>query len=356
MTDLEPLAFLQGALAIESTSGEERAVAEYLASGMLQLGLEGFVDEADNARGQAGHGPVQVALLGHIDTAPGVVPVRVEGDNLFGRGSVDAKGPFVAFVLAAAALSPFARKRLSVHLVGATGEEVPSSRGARYVAPLLHPEFTIIGEPSGWQGLTLGYKGRLLVKVRRVKDQFHSAHHEKSAAEELIDYFNSVRTWTAAFNVGMRAFDQVQYALRDFKIEPAEMRQAAILFFDLRLPPRLPPGEAVQRLLDYAPPTLELEFFGREVPYLGPHDTLLTRAMRLGIRKTGGRPIFKLKTGTSDMNILAPLWGGPMLAYGPGDSQLDHTPYEHLHIPEFLSAIEALHAALEQLASSVAKD
>ena len=68
---LDPVEFLKGALEIPSPSGKERLVAEYLAEGMQKLGLKGFVDEADNARGQVGEGPVQVVLRGHIDTVPG---------------------------------------------------------------------------------------------------------------------------------------------------------------------------------------------------------------------------------------------------------------------------------------------
>ncbi|WP_117238036.1 [LysW]-lysine hydrolase [Thermus sediminis] len=354
MGTLDPVEFLRGALEIPSPSGEERLVAEYLAEGMAKLGMRAFVDEADNARGQIGQGPIQVVLLGHIDTVPGVIPVRLQDGKLFGRGAVDAKGPFVAMIFAAASLPEETLDRLTLHLVGATEEEVPSSKGARFVAGRLRPDYVVIGEPSGWEGITLGYKGRLLVKVRREKDQFHSAHHEPNAAEELISYFVAIKAWAEAMNVGQKAFDQVQYTLRDFRVHPAELKQAAEMFFDLRLPPRLPPEEAIRHLTAYAPPTLELEFFGREIPYLGPKDTPLTRALRLGIRKAGGRPVFKLKTGTSDMNVLAPHWKAPMVAYGPGDSTLDHTPYEHVAVGEFLKGIEALRKALQVLAEAPA--
>ena len=190
------------------------------------------------------------------------------------------------------------------------------------------------------------------MKARREKDHFHSAHHEPNAAEELISYFVAIKAWAEAMNVGQRPFDQVQYTLRDFRVHPAELRQVAEMFFDLRLPPRLPPEEAIRHLTAYAPPTLDPELFGREVPYQGPKDTPLTRAFRQAIRKAGGRPVFKLKTGTSDMNVLAPHWPVPMVAYGPGDSTLDHTPYEHVEVAEFLKGIEVLRGALEALAQT----
>jgi LysW-gamma-L-lysine carboxypeptidase len=56
-----------------------------------------------------------------------------------------------------------------------------------------------------------------------------------------------------------------------------------------------------------------------------------------------------MKTGTSDMNILAPVWGCPALAYGPGDSRLDHTPDEAIDLDEFWRGVDVLSTALQQL-------
>jgi [amino group carrier protein]-lysine/ornithine hydrolase len=49
------------------------------------------------------------------------------------------------------------------------------------------------------------------------------------------------------------------------------------------------------------------------------------------------------------MNVVAPLWGCPIVAYGPGDSTLDHTPTERLEIKEYLDAVKVLRDALERL-------
>ena len=55
-----------------------------------------------------------------------------------------------------------------------------------------------------------------------------------------------------------------------------------------------------------------------------------------------GTPRFKVKTGTSDLNVLVPAWGCQAVAYGPGDSQLDHTPREHVSIAELERAVAVL--------------
>jgi LysW-gamma-L-lysine carboxypeptidase len=57
-----------------------------------------------------------------------------------------------------------------------------------------------------------------------------------------------------------------------------------------------------------------------------------------------------VKTGTADMNVVAPHWPQtPIVAYGPGDSSLDHTPHEHIDLTEYLRAIEVLTATLQIL-------
>lgn len=57
----------------------------------------------------------------------------------------------------------------------------------------------------------------------------------------------------------------------------------------------------------------------------------------------------KVKSGTSDMNVVGPAWNCPIVAYGPGDSSLDHTPIEHLDLAQYHQAIAILSRALALL-------
>ena len=93
-----------------------------------------------------------------------------------------------------------------------------------------------------------------------------------------------------------------------------------------------------------------LLFWGHEIAYRSEKDTSITRAFRTAIREQGGTPRFKVKTGTSDMNVVAPDWNMPMLAYGPGDSALDHTPHEHVDLIEYEKAIAILSSVFTRLA------
>ena len=91
---------LRGLVAIPSLSGDERAAVVYLCAAMAELGFATEIDGAGNAVGTIGDGPREIVLLGHIDTVPGTIPVRIEDGVLHGRGAVDAKGPLATFVCA----------------------------------------------------------------------------------------------------------------------------------------------------------------------------------------------------------------------------------------------------------------
>jgi LysW-gamma-L-lysine carboxypeptidase len=49
------------------------------------------------------------------------------------------------------------------------------------------------------------------------------------------------------------------------------------------------------------------------------------------------------------MNLLGRALKIPVVAYGPGDSSLDHTPNEHVSIEEYLSSILVLREVLKKL-------
>ena len=154
---------------------------------MSEWGLDAKVDASGSAVGQCGAGEQQLVLLGHIDTAPGEPPVRREGRLLYGRGTVDAKGPLAAFAVAAARAGALAR--LTVTVIGAVEEEAATSAGAYHAVEQYRPDFCIIGEPSGWSRITLGYKGRLLVDYCLERAMSHTAGQERGACEEAVAFW-----------------------------------------------------------------------------------------------------------------------------------------------------------------------
>lgn len=332
-----------------SPSGEESRAAQLLASAMTAAGANSHVDAVGNAVGTWGGGPLNVTFLGHIDTVPGAIPVRVLGGVLHGRGSVDAKGSLCAAVAAASRLGEEALARITLRVVGAVGEEAPESRGARHaVTTLPRPDLVIIGEPSGWERYTLGYKGRLALLLEAERGSAHSAREEPSAPELLLDAYAALRRWVEQNNRGSSgAFDRLQVTLRNLTSSEDGISDRCSGEVSFRLPPRWSAEELRGRLDTTAlPPGVTMRTLSSEEPYRGENGSPLARAFRVAIRAHGGRPRPALKTGTSDMNVVAPHWPVPMLAYGPGDANLDHTPEERLPLDEYLRAVEVLGAVL----------
>ena len=352
-----PVAFLEQMLRIPSISGQEGEVAHFLVEQMRALGFHSYVDGAGNAVGEAGEGP-PIVLLGHIDTVPGIVPVRIEDGKLYGRGSVDAKGPVAAFVAAAARLLGRGELGSRFVLIGAVEEEAASSKGAHHIVDRYAPAACVIGEPSGWDRLTLGYKGRLLVEGRWEQPMAHSAGREAAVAERAVAFWNVVVARCAAHNQGKaQLFEQLLPSLRAVSSGSDGLADWAELTIGLRLPPAVDPTKLAQDLAHDASGG-QLRFRGGCQAYRGDKNTPLVRAFLKGVRAAGGAPGFLLKTGTSDMNVVGPAWQCPILAYGPGDSSLDHTPQEHVLVTEYLRSIDVLEEALQQLTGgrSVSRD
>jgi [amino group carrier protein]-lysine/ornithine hydrolase len=46
------------------------------------------------------------------------------------------------------------------------------------------------------------------------------------------------------------------------------------------------------------------------------------------------------------MNVVGPVWQCPIVAYGPGDAALDHTPGEHIALSEYAQGIAVLERVL----------
>jgi len=116
----------------------------------------------------------------------------------------------------------------------------------------------------------------------------------------------------------------------------------------LRLPLGVDIEALKQRMLDWRGDAA-VAFPYHEPPFRAEKNTPVVRALLRSIRAAGGRPRFKLKTGTSDMNVVGPAWGCPIVAYGPGNSSLDHTPRESIRLDELSRAVDVLAKALGEL-------
>lgn len=355
MMKAETFETLNGLVSQYSPSGQERSAVEWLVARMKSLGYdEAFVDAAGNAVGVMGRGPRQVVLLGHIDTVPGEIKVEQIGNLLYGRGSVDAKGPLACFVDAVAQVG--AKDGWQFVVIGAVEEE-RDSEGARFAVEKYRPDFAIIGEPNQWDRIALGYKGSAWAHVTVRRGQAHTASGEETAAEAAVEAWLKVKAYVEMFNADKpKAFDKLLLTLRGMESDSNDFEQWARLKVGVRLPVEVTPEDwyGILRETLKVSETFKVlvEPVGFAVPaWGGEKNTPLVRAFLNGIRSQGGEPRFVYKTGTADLNIVAPVWRCPSVVYGPGDSALDHTPNEHINLNDYRKAVDVLSAVLSKLAN-----
>jgi LysW-gamma-L-lysine carboxypeptidase len=340
---VEVAALLTEMLSVPSLSGREAALASLLVSRLLHAGFDVDVDAVGNVVAGWGDGPETIALVGHIDTVPGAIDVRRDGEVLHGRGAVDAKGPLAAAIAAVSRQPRHAGRRFVI--VGAVEEET-SSRGARFLAEsMAPPSALVILEPSGWDAVTIGYKGSLRLRVGVDQPHAHGAGREVSAPDRCVVVVRTLQDRAAESSGDAGAFDRVDVRVLGFSSSSDGLVDRASVDIGLRTPP----GCDVEALLEAAGssvPAADVTVLGREPGVRTDRSSPLARGFLQAIRAAGGAPRFKLKTGTSDLNILVPAWGCQALAYGPGDSHLDHTPREHISIAELERSVSVLELAL----------
>jgi N-acetyl-ornithine/N-acetyl-lysine deacetylase len=181
----------------------------------------------------------------------------------------------------------------------------------------------------------------------------HSAGSQQNGNEVAVTFWNRVCQYAAEWNKQYAAnstFAAFMHSLQSFSSSQNGLEDQA----QLRIGFRLPPGyniEALHTQLEQWADQDEarISFSGEEMAFQTTRSTPVSRAFISAIRATGGQPVFKHKTGTSDMNVVGPVWGQNIVAYGPGDSRLDHTPKEHIHIAEYIQAIDVLELVLREL-------
>ena len=335
----EAQTLLADLVSLPSPSGEEAAAAERLAAFFEAHDREVWIDDTGNVRAPADDA---VLLTSHIDTVPGDVPVKIEDGVLWGRGSVDATGPLAA--MAAAAVET------GVSFAGVVREETGSNGAWHLVADRDAPGAVINGEPSGWDGITLGYRGFLSGTYVATSELGHSSRPEDNAIQSAVNWWSRVADFFDADD-SEGVFDTVTTKPVTFDGGPTDDGLAVEATVDVQF--RVPPKYSIDDVREVAEGELgrgSVHWEQPIPPVMESPRTAVARAFRAAIREVGGKPRLLRKTGTSDMNIFAGAWDCPMVTYGPGDSELDHSPNEHLDLAEFDSSIDVLVDACERLA------
>lgn len=352
-TCLDPLSLLRGMVDIPSPSGHEAPVADFAAARMNEYGFATRIDAVGNVIGEIGDplGPI-ILLLGHIDTVPGGPPVHLDGDLLYGRGAVDAKGAFATMICSAARVGPELKARLRV--VGAVDEE-RLSVGARHLLGDMdergeRPGAVVIGEPSGTGTIVVGYKGIFRFRLQMRASAHHTSSPDDTAAVMAVGAWQQISDWLS----GLRPadgplFGQAIPTITGFRAD----LELATVDVSCRVPPGFEADAFSHRLREIAGDQGHIEILEWVPAVRVSQRNAAARALQESMRACGLDGLTKVKLGTSDMNLAVSHWGVPTVAYGPGDSHLCHSADEHVDIRGFMVSIDVLAGALVRLAAAI---
>ena len=339
---MDELAVLERLVRRYSPSGREAAAVREFARVARELGYSARIDAAGNGIASRGTGRPVVLFLGHIDTVEGRLPVRRRRGRLYGRGSVDAKGPLTAALIAGRSWTGPGELRV----VAAVGEET-DSRGTRHLLRRSRPDAVIAGEPSGWDGVAVGYKGELQLVATFRGRRTHFSSPIPTAMDGALEWIGAVKrsVRTHAGESAFRSLTMKVVALESARDGDAETARATL---DFRVPPGRTAGELLRELPVGSPrPSIAVRI--RIDPIEIDRSDPVAKSLIEGIRVAGGRPTLWRKGGTSDLNLALAAWGVPGAAYGPGDAHLDHTARESVSATELARSVRVLKVALEQL-------
>jgi succinyl-diaminopimelate desuccinylase len=342
--DLDGAALTARLVDMPSVSGDEEPIADAIEAALrplphLSVHRHGNTVVARTVLGR----PERVILAGHIDTVPvaGNLPSRREGHRLFGCGSTDMKsGVAVQLRLAATVTAP----TRDITYVFYDGEEVAAERNgllqlSRRAPELLAGDFAVLLEPTSAL-VEGGCQGTLRADITAVGQRAHTARSwmGRNAIHEAGAILDVLRGYTPREPEvdGLRYHEGLNAVAVRGGVAGNVVPDECVVTVNYRFAPDRDGAEAAQHLrsLFSSWQVTVLDVADGARPGLGhPAASAFVAAVSGQDGRPGERRRPAAKLGWTDVARFAAL-GIPAVNYGPGISEIAHTPAEYVEIPK----------------------
>ena len=213
--------FFRDILEIDSTSGRERALAEWLLAHVEAPRAESFEVGDGTLNLLFSWGRPRLVFCTHMDTVPPYIAPSFDGESVHGRGSCDAKGQLYAMYRACKRLEAGGKSGFGLLLL--SGEETGSFGAKAFSRGGFSAPYLVIGEPTD-NCMVSASKGTRSFDLRFTGKAFHSGYPEcgRSAVEMFVDFMNRLHAEAfppdaelgeTTFNVGQLRSDNPQNIL-----------------------------------------------------------------------------------------------------------------------------------------------
>ena len=191
--------FFQELLRIDSTSGKERKVAEWLAErlpGMFPAANRPVLRAEEVGDGTLNllltWGAPRIVFCSHLDTVPPYIPPTLADEVIKGRGSCDAKGQVFAIVEASKRLAEAGKTDFGMLLLA--GEETGSWGAKAFAKTDFKAEYLVVGEPTD-NCMVSASKGTKSFDLKFTGEPFHSGYPQYgvSAVDLFVEFVNALK-------------------------------------------------------------------------------------------------------------------------------------------------------------------
>ena len=331
----------------ESVSGDEGPLADAIELALdtlphLTVHRDGNVIVARTSLGR----PRRVVLAGHIDTVPvaGNLPSRLSDGKLYGCGTTDMKsGVAVQLRLAATVPEPVH----DVTYVFYDCEEVEAARNglgimSRTQPDLLAGDFAILLEPTGG-GIEGGCQGTLRADVTVAGRRAHTARswmgvNAVHGAGAVLDVLRAYEPRTPVID-GLRYHEGLNAVFIKGGVAGNVVPDECVVTVNYRFAPDRPGDEAAEHVRSVFEPWPVTIVDCAQGALPGLSDP----AAAAFVSTVGGTP--RAKLGWTDVARFSAL-GIPAVNYGPGISEIAHTPGEYVEVPAIAECEERLRSWL----------
>ncbi len=331
---MEAITLTRQLIDIESISGNEAAVGNYLYGELCRVGYRTCRIPVEGDRFNLyATSPEQpdpkVVFSTHMDTVPPFILSSEDAECIYGRGACDAKGIIAAQIAASERLR---QQGIYVGLLFVVGEE-RDSQGAQVandyaVSQSIKSKYLVNGEPTE-NRIALASKGTLRVEVTASGRMAHSAYPElgESAIDKLIAALSRLLAMPlpsdpeigpCTLNIGLIEGGRAPNVIPDYAHADLVYRLVG------------PSHDLRREILAAAGDQVKIEF-PLELPFLR-------------LRTVDGLPTM-IAAFTTDIPRLTN-WGEPLLI-GPGSIHVAHTEREFIGKTQLAEAID-LYCAIAQ--------
>nr|MDO8045517.1 YgeY family selenium metabolism-linked hydrolase [Candidatus Baldrarchaeota archaeon] len=376
--NFDVLNFVISLVKTPSPSGQEGKVAKIIYDEMKKLEYdEVFTDELGSVIGIInGKRGKTLCFNGHMDHVPEGDPnnwkyppysATIEGDNLYGRVTVDMKSALASMIYAAAKARDKEMSNGRIVVTAVVFEELQEGITMKNIVENhnINPDIVVLGEPTNLN-LAVGHRGRAEIEITVYGKTSHASMPELGdnavfKALPLLRVLKNINKEMPEHPV----LGKETLALTKIVSEPPEgpiIPDKCRIFLDRRISVLLTKEEILQetqKILDsisdklskddvkykiietelkcYTGYTLKAErFFYKWV--LDKEDPLVKKSTK-ALEEAGLTPKTIIWRFGTDGSYTAGEKGIPTIGFGPGDEHLAHQPNEHISIKDVNKAI-----------------